>query len=171
MSAPLAPTQINLPSSAVASPQAVPVKVLTAPADIRGIDLTGVTALQTLVRQHGGRIDRAGATYADLTNDGKEEAIVPITSDGTYGNLAFVVLKEQGGDLEPVLTRLAGRERRGLVMTFESGKLAETSGIYGPTDPNCCPGQIRKTYFRWNGAQLVEDRIETITIPRGPKAD
>jgi hypothetical protein len=130
-----------------------------------------VAELRTLAQRLAGRIDKAGIAYVDVTGDGRNDAIVPITSDGTYGNLAFVVFRERNGEVESILTRLAGRERRGLVLTYDAGQVAETSGVYGPTDANCCPSQIQKTYFRWDGRALVQDRTETITIPKGPKAD
>jgi hypothetical protein len=139
--------------------------------DIRSIDFASVPAVQALASQLAGQVDKTQVNFADLTGDGSEEAVVPITSGGTFGNLAFVVLTEQAGAPEVILTRLAGQERRGLQVVIDGGQLSETSGVYGPSDANCCPGQIVKTYFRWDGNNLVPDRTETITIPQGKQAD
>ena len=166
------PTQATVGNEASQLPAAPHTTVLSQPGtDIRNIDFAALPILQTLARQLAGRVDKAQITYADVTGDGNEDAIVPITSDGTYGNLAYVVFWERAGIPEPILTQLAGRERRGLILTFDRGQLAETSGIYGPNDANCCPGLIVKTYYRWEGHALAFDRMETITIPKGPKAD
>jgi hypothetical protein len=160
------------PASAVGAP--APLLAVPAPVpafDMRGVDFAALPQLQALARTLGGRIATAEVIFADVTADGRDEAIVPISSDGTFGNLGYAVLKEGAAALETVLTLTAGRERRGPVLTVDRGQLAATSGVYGPLDPNCCPSQIRKTYFRWNGRALVEDRTETITIPKGAKAD
>lgn len=88
-----------------------------------------------------------------------------------YGNLAVVVITEKDGAPQVVLTRLAGRERRGLVLVLDRGYLTETSGIYGPSDANCCPSQLVKTYFRWDGNSLVVDHTDTIAIPQGKQVN
>jgi hypothetical protein len=182
-----APAQISPPSLAVGPAQSVPAPAVvddaiqpTIPAaaadvqagqEIRKVDFAALPILQTLARQLGGRIDNTGIIYADLTADGHEDVVVPITSDGTLGNLAFVVYTLSAGSPQTILIRLAGRERRGLVVTLDRGQLSETSGVYGPFDPNCCPDQIVRTYFRWDGQNLVIDRTNTITIPQGKQGD
>jgi len=176
------PAAVVVPAQTVVAPTvANEARQLTIPApaavaepadqNIRNVDLAALPVMQTLVRQLAGRIDKVQIKYADLTGDGNEDAVVPITSDGTYGNLAFVVFTERAGALQAILTRLAGRERRGLSVTFDQGQLAETSGVYGPFDANCCPGQIIKTYFRWDGQNLVFGRTDTITGPQGKQAN
>lgn len=170
-----APAQVIPAELTAARQQAAVATASVAPmqqtAGIRNIDFTALPTLQVLARQLGGRVDQAQVKYADLTRDGGEEAVVPITSDGTSGNLALVVFTMRAGGPAPILTRLAGRERRGLIATFDGNQVAETSGVYGPSDPNCCPSQLVKTYFRWDGQDLVVDRTQTITIPQGKLAD
>ena len=138
---------------------------------IRSVDFAGLPLLQALSGRLAGRVDKAAITFADLTGDGSEDAIVPITSDGTFGNLAVVVFTEKDGAPQAVLTRLAGRERRGLILVFERGVLTETSGLYGPFDANCCPSQLVKTYFRWDGSNLVVDHTDTLTAAPGKQAN
>ncbi len=165
----LVPTVVNeVRQLAIPAPAAVDAQ---AGQGIRNVDFAALPVLQTLAQQLAGRIDRTQIKYSDLTGDGNEDAVVPITSNGTYGTLAFVVFTERAGAPQAILTRLAGRERRGLIATFDRGQLAETSGVYGPFDANCCPGQIVKTYFRWDGQNLVFDRTDSITIPQGKQAD
>jgi hypothetical protein len=93
--------------------------------------------------------------YADLTGDRREEAIVPVTSQGTLGNIAYLVFRLDSGKPDVVLTRTVDKSSAsGLQMTAEDGVLLETRGVYGPEDAFCCPSQLRETTFRWDGSQL-----------------
>ncbi len=146
------------------------------PADaqaVRNVDFTQVGAVTTMLRQLGsGEVDVRSILYADLTGDGREEAVVPIASGGTLGNIAYLVFTLRGGTPATVLSRTRDRTTvSGLAVSVEDGKLIETTGEYGPEDPRCCPSALKKTYFRWDGASLQVEREETVTNPNGPKKD
>jgi hypothetical protein len=144
------------------------------PADaaaIRAVDFSQVAALQTLLRQTGGQLEARAVLYSDLTGDGRDEAIVPVTSGGTLGNLAYQVYTFRGGAPAVILTvtRDAGTAG-GIGVSVEDGKLVRTAGKYGPDDPRCCPSVLIRTYYRWDGAALqVAREIEAPGAP-GPKA-
>jgi hypothetical protein len=147
----------------------------TPPADaqaIRGLDFENASAVQSLARQFGAvQIDHDAVIYADLTMDQREEAVVPIATGGTQGNVAYVVLTLRGGALDAILTRTVDRTTRsGLKMTVEDRLLIETVGVYGPEDALCCPTQLRRTYFRWDGRQLQVEREETVPNPVQPRS-
>lgn len=106
--------------------------------------------------------------YADLTGDQKEEAIVPIASDGTLGNVAYIVLTMSSGKPNAILTRTMDRTAgSGLRMAVDGGKLREIVGVMGPSDPLCCPSELRTTTFRWDGAKL---QVENETTTKQPNA-
>jgi len=134
------------------------------PASIRGTDFQNLPFLQTLIQQSGGRIDPAAVVYADLTGDGNEEAVVPVSSGGTYGNLAYVVLAAEAGGPRVLLTLLPDKNSlRGPAVSIENGHVVELVGLYGPEDPGCCPTQVKKTYLSWNGSAFAiehEDILE-----------
>ncbi len=138
---------------------------------IRDVNFAALPSLQALASQVGGQVDPTQIKYADLTGDGSDEAVVPISSDGTAGNLALVVFTERSGSPAIILTRQATRDQQGLTPTFDGGQLSVTSAVFGPADANCCPSQIVRTYFRWDGTNLVVDHSNTITIPQGKQAD
>ncbi len=138
---------------------------------IRAIDFEQVDALQELVAQLGtGAIETAAILFADLTGDQREEAIVPVTSQGTLGNIGYVILRLEAGGPEAILTRTVDRTAAsGLQMSLEDGALLETRGVYGPEDPFCCPSQLRQTTFQWDGTLLqVRDEVLVQQEP-GPK--
>jgi hypothetical protein len=137
------------------------------PADsgaIRNVDLTQTVALQSFMRQvGGGEPDLAAVKYADLTKDGREEAVVPISSGGTLGNLGYIVLTMKGGAPASLLT--ATRDRNsigGVMMNIEDGKLVKYIGRYGPEDPRCCPSMLVKTTYYWDGSALQVEREDEV---------
>ena len=149
--------------------------VTPTPADaaaIRSTDFAAQPAVKTLLAQVGGELDPRAIEYTDLTGDGREEAIVPVFSGGTLGNLAYVVFTLRSGTPSVVLTRTIDKtSRSGLKMEMEDGKLVELVGEYGPEDPLCCSTYLRKTYFRWDGSSLQVEREEKGLNPSAPKKD
>ncbi len=133
-------------------------------AAIQSLDLAQVAAVQGFMRQiGGGELDKASVQYADLTKDGRDEAIVPVSSGGTLGNLGYVVLTLRSGSPAAILT--AQRDRNsigGVTLNVEDGKLVKYIGKYGPEDPRCCPTLLVKTTYYWDGANLQVEREDEI---------
>lgn len=139
--------------------------------DIRDVDLAALPVVQALAAQLRGRLDASAIKYVDLTGDGRDEAIVPVTSDGTFGNLGTLVFTQTSDGPQEILTRLSGLDRKGPALSFEAGQLIETVGSYGPSDANCCPGHIARTYFLWDGNRLVVARTEIVFNPNSKQAN
>lgn len=136
--------------------------VVPAP-DIAEVDFSRVRAVEDLLEGSGGYLLPEEIIITDLTGDGAEEAVVPVSSGGTGGNIAYAVFGYRDGDLEEILQVKpeAGR----VMVSVEDGVLVETQPIYGPEDPLCCPSQLRHTYYRWDGDEFVVDHEETETVP------
>jgi hypothetical protein len=139
----------------------------TAPTDagaIRDVNLLQAAAVVSAVRQIGGGDPEVAAVkYADLTKDGREEALLPIASGGTLGNLGYVVLTMKSGAPAALLTLTRERSSiSGVAASVEDGKLVKYVGRYGPEDPLCCPSILVKTTYYWDGSALqVEKEEET----------
>ena len=139
---------------------------------IRDIDFAqDDTALITIAQLGSGSVVPPDILYADLTGDGREEAIVPISSEGTLGNIAYVVFTKSNGATTPILRRVLdrGSAAGGLVMAVTDGELVETIGEFGPDDAFCCPSFLRRTHFRWDGSVLQVEREERLPNPNRPK--
>jgi hypothetical protein len=135
---------------------------------IHSIDFAQVAALTALQAQTGGEIDTRSVLYADLTGDGRDDAVVPIASGGTLGNLAFLVLTMKGGNPTAILTAVRDRASPGgIAMSIEDGKLVKTIGKYGPEDPRCCPSVLVKTTYRWDGSALQVESEREVSQPSG----
>ena len=142
---------------------------------IRRIDFTDQPAVITALRQIGsGSIERGEVVYGDLTGDGGDEAVVPVTSGGSVGNIAYLVFTMRHGAPSLILTRRLERgSAAGLRMTLRPANgrfvLRETAAEYGPEDPFCCPSVLRETTFRWDGSNLQVDREERTEAAPNPK--
>jgi hypothetical protein len=145
------------------SPMLEPTATAEAASDISGVDFSQVPAVESLLEDSGGHLLPEEIILADLTGDGADEAVVPISSGGSGGDIAYAVFGDRGGELEELLQVKpeAGR----VTATVEDGVLVETQPIYAPEDPLCCPSQLRRTYYRWDGEELVVDREETESAP------
>jgi hypothetical protein len=120
----------------------------------------------TLRQLGSASVDPRSVVYADLTADGRDEAIVPVSSGGTLGNVAYLVFTLRAGSPQAVLTRTLDRSNAGgFGIEVQDGKLVETVGEFGPEDPLCCPSVVRRTYFRWDGSRLQVESEERVTTP------
>lgn len=130
-----------------------PLPTETPAREIRSIDLTQQTELADFLTASGGVVEPEAIIYADLTEDGIDDAIVPVSSGGEGGDIAVFVY----GFTEDGLTLLlqdGGRIR----VALEGGQLVVTKPDFAPGDPLCCPSQLRQTFYRWDGSSLVVDK-------------
>lgn len=134
---------------------------------IREIDLSKVDDVRALIASTGGQYVQTSVIYADLTNDGVDEAIVPISSGGTMGDVAFLVLAASGSGTKTLLKEVPPGGSGGLSVAVVGGQLVMTQAVYGPQDPNCCPSALRRTTYVWNGSALAVQSSKTDVNPSG----
>lgn len=143
---------------------AVATVTLTPAPDIRQQDLTEQAGLRDFLASVGSvDVQPVEIIYADLTEDGVEEAVVSVASGGTAGNIAVFVFGYGAGGLRELLREMPPEEAYGghISAHLESGQLVLSWPIYGPDDANCCPsGGLRDRYYRWDGSALVLERDE-----------
>lgn len=157
-----------LPGSPTARASATAAPEETPSGEIREIAIAGVPDVQELLAETGGELVQENVLYADLTNDGVDEAVVPLASGGTLGDVAFLVLTPVGEK-----TRTLVREdavNAGMSLEIVGDKLVMTEPVPGPDDPECCPSMLRKTTYAWNGAALAIEGVETVPNPAGGAA-
>lgn len=163
-------------STATASPTvteipASPTPDLAQPDAIRRVSFATIGEVRKLeVDSQGSRIEPGLIIYADLTADGNQEAIVPITLGGASNITAFVVLTPdatKASHVRPILTETGVGVRRGLAIKVENDKLIETQAVPGTDDPLCCPSMLKVITYDWNGTMLVPGETKTIPNPSG----
>jgi hypothetical protein len=139
----------------------------TVSSEIRTMDLGVSEPVQALITDTGGAFAAADVLYADLTEDGVEEAVAPISSGGSAGNVAVSVLTPAGEDeVEELLQRTASAGG-GLVANVVDDQLVLTEPAPGPDDPECCPTQLQTTIYQWDGDSL---EVESETLSPNPEA-
>jgi hypothetical protein len=135
---------------------------------IRDVNIALVPDVQSVTTDTGGFVAAGDVQYGDLTGDRVEEAAVPVSSGGTRGNIAFLVLTPADapadGNTETLLSELAAAGG-GLVLAIDAGKLVVTEPIFGPDDPECCPTDLQRTIYGWNGSALVVEDQSTEDNP------
>jgi hypothetical protein len=130
------------------------------PVDLRSEDLTQQEGLQSFLTGSNGVVDPSRITYADLTEDGAEEAVVPVGSGGEGGDIAVFVYTSSNGPVEQLLRILP--ESGSLTAEVQGADLIVREPSFAEGDPMCCPSQLVVTTFRWNGDTLSQASQETV---------
>jgi hypothetical protein len=133
---------------------------------IRSIDLKAAPPVKKLLDDTGGQYVQTSVIYADLNRDGADDAVVPISSGGTLGDVAFIVLAMSGSETNVLISEYP-KDAHGLAVAVVDGKLVETQPLPGPDDPECCPSMLRNTTYAWNGAALAVESVKTVVNPEG----
>lgn len=139
---------------------------VTAIGNIREVNLARVPDVVAMIADTETQLVAGNVIYADVTGDGAAEAIVPLSSGGTLGDIAFLVLTPVDGGTKMLLKEKAKGDG-GLTLLVEDGKLRLTEPVAGPDDPFCCPSYLRHTTYAWNGAALA---VESVTTDPNPDA-
>lgn len=155
------------PTSSAETPAATPAaspEPRTPSSEIRSLDLEGTDAVQALLDTTGGTYVQDSVLYADLTGDGAEEAVVPVSSGGTLGDVAFIVLMLGDDTIETLLT-VEPDAGNGISVSIEDGKVITLEPAPGPDDPECCPSQFFRRVYAWDGSALRVDSSGFIDNP------
>jgi hypothetical protein len=136
----------------------------TSSLDIRSIDISQSPDVAALVKDTGGQFSKDRVMYADVTADGADEAIVPIGSGGTMGDVAFLVLTAAGDGTKTLLKEYP-TDQTGLSISVQDGKVLMTQPVPGPDDPFCCPSFLKTTTYSWNGYTMAIESVNTNPNP------
>lgn len=158
-----------------ATPSATPTPTATLPTTgigtagietVREADLSDIALIGPIIDHFGGgEIEPARTTYADLTDDGVEEAVIFVESGGTQGDLGIAVLHVEDGAAS-VLGYVEGAGRVELVLPEAGGgTIVSREGIWAPGDAECCPSQLRERFYEWNGTAFVVSVEQVIDNP------
>lgn len=125
--------------------------------DIRNEDLASRPEVTSYVSSAGGEPDPTRTLYGDLTGDGVDEAVLPISSGGTLGDLAQFVYGYVDGEVTLLLRALPQDPQSGISAEIEDGRLVTTEALYDEDDPRAEPNELRTVTYRWDGSSLVID--------------
>lgn len=126
--------------------------------DIRGVDFKTVVKAQPLVR------DLENVIYSDFTNDGSEDALVLVRLEGSGAYLDYYVYTIKDGEVVNLFEKLEVSHGKVALGTLP-GSFVETSAVYGPDDPNCCPSNILMTTYAWAASAKVFTEVSVEMAP------
>ena len=103
--------------------------------------------------------------YADLNNDGAQDAIVIIDENfGSIGDYQFItaVLNQSG---QPVVTAMALFDDRPIInsLAIHDGYITVEALVHGPYDPKCCADQPTTRIYILNNNKLILSHVTTKT--------
>jgi hypothetical protein len=87
--------------------------------------------------------------FADLTGEGKDDAVVTVDSGGSAGIIAVYILSAGSGSNLQVVYRNQ-RLYRASARINPGPALVYTSPQYKDTDELCCPSSYRETELKWS---------------------
>ncbi len=131
----------------------------TTPVDIRQVDLASERGIAEFLGTTGGAVDADRILYADLTGDGNDDAVVPVSSGGEGGDIAVFVFGYIGGAVQELLM---ARPAEIMTAAIENGQLVTAEGVFAPGDPFGFPSEVLRRYYTWDGAALVVEREEQV---------
>jgi hypothetical protein len=134
---------------------------------IRNVDLASVADVKQALADANSQFDETRVVYAALTGTGQTDAVVPIASGGTLGDVAFLVLAPDDSGGAKTLLKGKPTGQSGLAVAVVGGKLVMTEPVPGPDDPECCPSQLKKTTYAWDGTAFIVESTTTETNPAG----
>jgi hypothetical protein len=131
-------------------------------------DPATTTAVKRLLRTHAGFVDpRSG--FVDVTGDGRQDAIVLVTTGGAAGTVALYVLSTHGQDAAGGQTTLKAllRVQSLYRATVRLGPrtLSILEPRYATGDDLCCPARLRERDYRFEAARRAFRRVADRDVP------
>lgn len=148
------PTATFIPEATATIPPTEVPETPTPSPDIRQEDLTQQPGLQDFLTTSGGQVSADSVLYTDLTRDGVEDAVVPVTSGGEGGNIAVFVYGYTAAGLSELLLVTTATS---LTVALVEDGIQVTEAAYAPGDPMCCPSDLVTTDYLWDGTAFVSE--------------
>jgi hypothetical protein len=110
--------------------------------------------VRSMLRTHTGFVDRRSG-YADVTGDGRADALVLVTTGGAAGTVALYVLSTHGQTGAGTKLRAALRLQRlhGATLQLHGTTITVTEPRWAPGDDLCCPAQMRERDYAFAPAR------------------
>ena len=136
-------------------------------------DAKTTSAVKRLLRSGAGFVD-PGIVFADLTGDGKADAIVRVRTAGAAGAVAVYLFSTDGakatGDTPPAL-RVVFRSQQLYRATTQvrGATLVLRTPHYARGEDFCCPAKVTQRSYVWSATAHTLTRRDVRDIP-GPGA-
>jgi hypothetical protein len=118
-----------------------------------------------LTLKKGGFVDES-VLFADLTGEGKDDAVVLVDSGGSAGRIALYIfssLDHAGNKLEIVYRNQ--RLYRGMARINPGPSLVYTLPGYNPGDELCCPSAFLERTLKWSTKRKKFGVVQRRAVP------
>ena len=127
-------------------------------------DTKTVAAIRTALKSGAAVVDPA-TQYADLTGDGKQDAIVRVHSAGAAGVIAVFVFATDGAPKGRLRVLFRSQSLyRGLTEETDDHQLQIDQPKYAAGDDVCCPGAITRRRYKFSKSSRTFRRTSLETI-------
>jgi len=104
--------------------------------------------------------------FADVTGDGKSDALVRVLDGGAAGAVAVYVLSTDGTTSSAL--RVVMRNQRLYRATLKvnaAHNLVVRTPLYAPGDTLCCPSRARERTYAWDAKARAMRRVSLVEFP------
>lgn len=132
------------------------------------LDDAKTTAAVKRLLEDGGGFVAPDAVFADITGDGRSDALVLVETGGVAGAVAFYVFSTDGESAESDLRAVYRSQRlyRATVQP-EGATVKLRTPKYVEGDDICCPAKITQREYTWSASAKALQRQDTIEF-EGP---
>jgi hypothetical protein len=121
--------------------------------------------VKSMLRSGRGFVERS-PEFADVTGDGKSDALVRVMTGGAAGAVAVYVLSTDGttgSDLKVVMRNQ--RLYRATLKVNDAHNLVVRVPVYLAGDTMCCPSRARDRTYAWDAKAKQLRRISMVEFP------
>jgi hypothetical protein len=130
-------------------------------------DTSTTTAVKRLLRDRGGFV-APEIEFADLTGDGRQDAVVLVDTGGAGGAVALYVFSTHGKAADSALRAVyRSQQLYRASAKISAGTLIVRTPRFAEGDDLCCPGRIIERVYAWNDDKKTVERRSTRELP-GP---
>jgi hypothetical protein len=130
--------------------------------DVIARDERTTTAVKRLLASGAGFV--SPREFADLTGDGKEDAVVAVATPGAAGAVAGYVLTADGSRAGRLRVVFSSQTEYRLHLRLDGATLTLAVPLWRQGDDLCCPSRVRERDYAWSAGarRFVRRAVRTV---------
>jgi hypothetical protein len=130
-------------------------------------DANTASGVKRLLNTNAGFVSPA-PVFADLTGDGKTDAVVTVENGGAAGVVAAYVLTAEGSSSGALRVALRNQSLYDGSVRVSGPTLTIVNPVYARGDDVCCPRRATERDYAWDAAAKAFKRTAMRTVDVGP---
>jgi hypothetical protein len=129
-------------------------------------DTSTASGVKRLLNTNAGYVSPA-SVFADLTGDGKTDAVITVENGGAAGAVAAYVLTAEGSSSGALRVAFRSQELYEGQVRVSGGTLTVVNPIYARGDDVCCTRQATERDYAWDATAKAFKRTAMRTVTAG----